>query len=143
MLRGIPGRHTAIQYIIFDPATAEMNIVSAGMPGPLLLRGKESQVLQVTGIPPGLFPDVSYDLLKVQLQSGDSVLFFTDGLTDARNAEDQEFELEGLRAVCGEHAGESRIELLGHIFNALQDFTTNCRQWDDMTAAVFHYEAGK
>ncbi len=140
MLRGIPGRHTAIQYAIFDPATAEMTIVSAGMPGPLLLRGTESQVLQVAGIPPGLFPDVTYDLLKVQLVPGDSVLFFTDGLTDARNFEDEDFEIDGLRDVCHRHAGECRIELLGHIFNALQDFTTNCRQWDDMTAAVLHYQ---
>jgi phosphoserine phosphatase RsbU/P len=140
LLRGIPGRHTAILYAIFDPATAELSIVSAGMPDPLLLRGKESQVLQVAGIPPGLFADVTYDILKVRLQRGDSVLFFTDGLSDARNVHDQEFEIDGLRAPCERHVGESRIELLGHIFNALQDFTTNCRQWDDMTAAVFHYE---
>ncbi|HEY4978048.1 MAG TPA: PP2C family protein-serine/threonine phosphatase [Candidatus Acidoferrum sp.] len=140
LLRGIPGRHTAIQYAIFDPATAEMTIVSVGMPGPLLLRGTGSQILQVAGIPRGLFPDVTYDLLKVQLVPGDSVLFFTDGLTDARNIEDQDFEVERLRDVCHRHAGECRIELPGHIFNVLQDFTTNCRQWDDMTAAVFHYE---
>lgn len=110
--------------------------MSAGMPGPLLLRGTESQVLQVAGIPPGLFADVTYDMLKVQLQPGDSVLFFTDGLTDARNVHRVDFETEGLRNVCHRHAGESRIELLRHIFNGLQDFTTNGNQWDDMTAAV-------
>src|SRR5271168_5639006 len=37
LLRGIPGRHTAIQYALFDPITARMRIVSAGMPGPLHL----------------------------------------------------------------------------------------------------------
>ena len=118
LLRGIPGRHTAIQYAMFNPDRSEMCIASAGMPGPLLLRGGESQVLQVAGIPPGLFPDVTYDVLKVQLVPGDSVLFFTDGLTDARNINDQDFEVDSLKHVCSKHAGESRVELLGHIFNA-------------------------
>jgi sigma-B regulation protein RsbU (phosphoserine phosphatase) len=89
LLRGIPGRHTAIQYATFDPAIAEMSIVSAGMPWPLLLRGTESPVLQVAGIPPGLFPGVTYDLLRVKLEPRDSILFFTDGLSDARNLQDQ------------------------------------------------------
>ncbi len=79
LLRGIPGRHTAIQYAMFNPDRSEMCIASAGMPGPLLLRGGESQVLQVAGIPPGLFPDVTYDVLKVQLVPGDSVLFLRTG----------------------------------------------------------------
>jgi sigma-B regulation protein RsbU (phosphoserine phosphatase) len=139
LLRGIPGRHTAIQYALFNPETEEMCIASAGMPGPLLLRGEGSHVLQVAGIPPGLFPDVTYDVLKVQLVPGDSVLFFTDGLTDARNIHDCDFEVEGLRDVCSRHSGESRVELLGHIFAAIEEFSTNCQQWDDMTAAVFHY----
>lgn len=86
---------------------------------------------------------MSYDLLTVKLEPQDSILFFTDGLSDARNLQDKEFEIAGLRELCQIHAGECRIELLGHIFNALQDFTTNCRQWDDMTAAVFHYEPAR
>lgn len=120
-----------------------MCIASAGMPGPLLLRGGGSHVLQVAGIPPGLFPDVTYDELKVQLVAGDSVLFFTDGLTDARNVHDCDFDQEGLKDVCYRHAGESRLELLGHIFSAIEEFSTNCQQWDDMTAAVFHYSPGE
>jgi sigma-B regulation protein RsbU (phosphoserine phosphatase) len=143
LLRGITARHTAIQYATFDPATAVMNIGSAGMPGPLLLRGTELHVLQVAGIPPGLFPDVAYDVLDVQLVPGDSVLFFTDGLTDARNVHEEDFEMERVKDVCHQHAGESRIELLGHIFRAIEEFSLNCHQFDDMTAAVFHYSDSK
>src|ERR1700694_3337664 len=54
LLRGIPGRHSAIQYALFDPAGPRMRIVSAGMPGPLLLRGENSRVLKIAGLPPGL-----------------------------------------------------------------------------------------
>ncbi|HXY00153.1 MAG TPA: SpoIIE family protein phosphatase [Candidatus Limnocylindrales bacterium] len=139
LLRGIPGRHSAIQYAVFFPDTAEMRIVSAGMPGPLLLRDQQCQVLQIAGLPPGLFPEATYDEFTLQLKPGDSLLFCTDGLTDARNVHDGEFGLDGLQDVCKRHSGESPLDLLGHVFSAIQEFTGLCRQWDDMTAAVFHY----
>jgi len=139
LLRGIPGRHCAIQYAIFDPLRAQMRIVSAGMPGPLLIRGEECRALQLAGIPPGFFSGIIYDEFTLNLEPGDSILFCTDGLTDARNVHGQEFELEGLRDVCRRHAGEAPIELLNHVFSAIQEFSKHCRQWDDMTAAVLHY----
>jgi sigma-B regulation protein RsbU (phosphoserine phosphatase) len=139
LLRGIPGRHSAIQYALFHPATARMRIVSAGMPGPLLLRGKNSRVLHIAGLPPGLFSAATYDELSLQLEPGDSLLFFTDGLSDARNINDQEFGVEGIKDVCRRHAGESPLDLLGHLFSTIQDFTADCKQWDDMTAAYFHF----
>ena len=139
LLRGIPGRHSAIQYALFDPASARMRIVSTGMPGPLLLRGGNSRVLHIAGMPPGFFSTATYDELSLQLEPGDSLLFFTDGLTDARNIADHEFGVEGIEDVCRRHAGESPLDFLGHLFSAIQDFTTNCRKWDDMTAAYFHF----
>ena len=127
------------KYALFHPATARLRIVSAGMPGPLLLRGEDSRVLQIAGLPPGLFSAVTYDELSLQLEPGDSLLFFTDGLSDARNIHDHEFGVEGIQDVFRRHAGESHIHLLQHLFSVIQDFTTNCKQWDDMTAAYFHF----
>ena len=139
LVRGIPARHTAIQYAVFDPQLGQMKIASAGMPGPILIRGKECEVLQIAGLPPGLFPNVTYDEFTLQLEPGDSLLFCTDGLTNARNRYDQEFNLDGLQDVCRRHAQDSPIELLNHVFNAIQEFTVDCRQFDDMAAAVFRY----
>jgi serine phosphatase RsbU (regulator of sigma subunit) len=140
-LRGIhkTGQHTAIQDAIFNPETEEMSIASAVMPGPLLRRGVDTQVLQVAGIPPGLFPDVTYDVLKVKQVPGNSVLFSTDGMMDTRNIHEQDFEVQRLKDNCYKHAGESRRELLAHIFSAIEESSTNCLQWDHRTAAVFHY----
>lgn len=141
LLRGIPGRHCSIQYAIFYPATGEMILSSAGMPGPFLLRQHEFRPLQIAGIPPGLLPGVAYDELSVQLEPGDSVVFCTDGVTEARNAHDEEFGAERLQELCRGCYTNTPLVLLEHLFTALDEFTGACRQWDDMTATVFHYVA--
>jgi serine phosphatase RsbU (regulator of sigma subunit) len=60
-------------------------------------------------------------------------------LSDARNTQQAEFETEGLQQVCGSHAEKSMLELLGHMFSTIQKFMGDCRQSDDMTAAILHY----
>lgn len=139
-LRGIPGRHSALQYAVFNPDTAQMRIASAGMPGPLLIRDGGFEVVHIAGIPPGLFPDASYDECSLQLKPGDSLLFCTDGLTEARDVNDEEFGLERLGEVCAEHAASVPLELLDQVFTQIRHFTRECRQWDDMAAAVFRYQ---
>jgi sigma-B regulation protein RsbU (phosphoserine phosphatase) len=105
----------------------------------MLLRAGECRVLEVAGIPPGLFPEINYDRLTLQRDPGDSLLFYTHGLTDARNCQQAEFEAEGLQQACRSHAGNSPLELLGHIFSTVQKFMGDCPQFDDMTAAILHY----
>jgi sigma-B regulation protein RsbU (phosphoserine phosphatase) len=115
----VPSRYTAIQYALLDPIVAQLHLSRAGRPGPMLLRAGECRVLMVTGIPPGLFPEINYDHLTLQLEPGDSLLFYTDGLIDARNTQQAKFEAEGLQQVSGRHAEKSPLELLGHIFSTI------------------------
>src|ERR1700730_7853027 len=68
MIRGTPRRHAAMQYALFDPRTREMQIASAGLPGPFHLSARGSHLLEIQGIPPGLFhPAVTYETLKITL----------------------------------------------------------------------------
>ncbi len=103
-----------------------MRLVSAGMPEPLLLRGNQCQVLQVAGISLGLFPEVDFKPLTIQLQPGDSLLFYSDAITDARNSLDGEFDAKGLQKVPSPPAGESRLELLVHLISAIEGFSGVC-----------------
>jgi phosphoserine phosphatase RsbU/P len=145
LVRGVPRRYSATQYAVFDPATRKMNIASAGMPGPLLLSRHSCQFLEIPGTPPGLFPDVEYESAMISLQPGDSVVFCTDGITDAFNTEDDPFGVERLRAVCKGNLDIEPAQLLRNLFSAVERFTRGRKQHDDMAAAVFHYsgeEAG-
>ena len=126
-LRGIPGRHTALQYALFFPTTQEMRIASAIMPGPLLIRDGRYKALRGAGIPPGLFPGVHHDEFSLRLEHGDSLLFCSDGLAEARNMKDQEFGMEGLEKVCLEKVASSPLDLLEHVFSAIHGFSCDTR----------------
>lgn len=138
LLRGIPRRYTAMQYAIFDPVSLEMQIASAGMPGPFHIHKEGCKVLELSGIPPGLFAEAQYDNLTLHLEAGDSVLFCTDGITDAHNSDDEEFGFERLQSLCGLQKECLPIDVLQSVFSAVDTFCRGCEQHDDMAAAVIH-----
>jgi sigma-B regulation protein RsbU (phosphoserine phosphatase) len=137
MSRGGLRRHAAILYGVFDPQTLEMHLASAGMPGPLYLSAKSCRVLELSGIPPGLFADAQYETLTLKLEPGDSILFCSDGIIEAQNARYDDFGIARLMSVCNENSSLSPPELLARIFSAVHDFTDVIRQHDDMAAVIF------
>jgi phosphoserine phosphatase RsbU/P len=138
MSRGGLRRHAAIIYGVFDPRTSEMRLASAGMPGPLYLSASGGRVLEISGIPPGLFADAQYDSLTLKFKPGDSILFCSDGIIEAQNARYEDFGIDRLIAVCNEHPADSPAGLLTRIFTAVHAFTDAIRQHDDMAAVIFH-----
>jgi sigma-B regulation protein RsbU (phosphoserine phosphatase) len=139
MIRGMPRRHTAIQYAVFNPRSHELQIASAGMPGPFYLCANGCRMLELTGLPPGLFATSSYETLTLRLEPGDSVLFCTDGITDAFDHKENQFGVERLQELCDAYRGDSPREFLGKIFAAVEDFAGGREQHDDMAAALFHF----
>jgi phosphoserine phosphatase RsbU/P len=139
LVQGVPRRYSATQYAIFDPRTAEMRVSSAGMPGPFHLSAEGCRVLEIPGLPPGLFADAEYDTSTLTLQPGDSILFCTDGITDASNTENEPFGVSRLQTLCENGLRIPPRELLRRIFAAVEAFAVGRQQHDDMAAAVFHY----
>jgi len=139
LVQGVPRRYSATQYAIFDPRTAHMQVSSAGMSGPFHLTAEGCQVLQIPGLPPGLFAEAQYDVATLTLQPGDSVLFCTDGITEAFNTEDEAFGISRLQSLCDKALRIPPRELLARIFAAVETFAQGRQQHDDMAAAVFHY----
>jgi sigma-B regulation protein RsbU (phosphoserine phosphatase) len=137
MIRGMPTRHAALQYAVFKPATREIQISSAGMPGPVHLTGKGCRLLQLSGIPPGLWPCANYDATVLRLEPGDSVLFCTDGVTDSMNMDEESFGTNRLLAICDDHRADSPTHLLQALFSAVESFSRGRGSQDDMAAALF------
>jgi len=139
MIRGMPRRHAAIQYAVFDPRSNVLSIASAGMPGPFHLCAEGCRSLDLSGIPPGLFEGTRYETLTMRLSPGDSVLFCTDGITDAFDDKVEQFGLERLQELCRDQRHLSPTNLLDQIFSAVELFSRGREQHDDMAAALFRY----
>ena len=133
-IRVFPGLYCAVQYAVFTAALGEIRYASAGLPPPLHVTATKCVQLDGAGLPPGLFDDSRYETCSTRLAPGDLVLFATDGLTDARNAAQEEFGIERVVEVCTRHREESAEAVLGLIFEALDGFVGGAPQHDDITA---------
>lgn len=139
LIRGMPRRHAAIQYAVFDPRTGDLQIASAGMPGPFHLCADGCRTLDLSGIPPGLFAGTRYESMTVRLSPGDSVLFCTDGITDAFDRDGEQFGVKRLQELCTDQRHLSPTALLSKIFSSVESFSRGREQTDDMAAALFHF----
>jgi len=138
-IRGIPRRYTAMQYALFHPENGVMEIASAGISGPLHVFPGGCEILELSGLPPGMFSSAQYDSHSVQLAPGDAMVFFTDGIIEAQNARSEFFGIERLRDLCLGREGDSSAALLQRIFMAVGNFARGRAQHDDMTATAFRY----
>ena len=136
MLYAFPGRFCAMQYGVLEPVTQTLTFGNAGLPLPLHLTPEGCRPIGSGGFPPGMFPDATYEQHSVQLKPGESVLFYTDGVTEAADHTHAQFGVERLVEVCQEHKARSALELLRFVFEAANDFAGDAPQHDDMTAIV-------
>ncbi len=136
-IRGAPARYAAIQYAVYDPATRQMQVASAGMAGPFVISSGRCRALELCGIPPGLFASATYETHTMTLEAGDAVLFCSDGMTEAMNAEDEIFGIERLQAICEGSCDLKPTEWLGRLFHETELFSNEREQHDDMAAALF------
>ncbi|GAC1616847.1 MAG: hypothetical protein PVS2B2_07750 [Candidatus Acidiferrum sp.] len=101
----LDARFIAMTFAVFDGPTRKLTIGNAGAPYPLLLRDGAVQELLLTGVPLGLLPDIQYDEISVDLRPGDVVLLASDGVQEARNANEEEFGMDRLMALLSGVSG--------------------------------------
>ena len=132
-------RYATIFYGVFDRATRTLRYVNAGHTPPIVLRHDGSiDTLETGGAPVGMFPDSSYEEGVAQLDTGDVVITYTDGVIEAANQSGEEWAVQGLlKATAGwARQGTRNAEhLVRSIFNSMDDFSRGY-QTDDATLAV-------
>jgi sigma-B regulation protein RsbU (phosphoserine phosphatase) len=96
------------------------------------------QTIQTEGFPLGLFPDAQYEELTIATKPGDVLIFFSDGIVDAENAEGEMFGTERLTAVLREHpsACHSAQATVDAILAAVSEFQSGTAHFDDETLVV-------
>lgn len=123
-------------YGVLDPWRGTLLYANAGHPPPFRLRQGQLWALAGTGIPLGILEDEEWGERTLDLQAEDVCLFYTDGVTEAQNAEGDFFEAERLVAVLRQSAGRPAGEVKGAILEALGRFVGDVAQADDVTLLV-------
>lgn len=113
-----------------------IELVNAGHPPALLISSREPVQLESSGIPLGLFYTSSYETAKVELQPGDALLLYTDGITEAENAAGTFYGLERLLEVAQKHAGAPAEELVNVCLEDVKRFSGDGPASDDRTILV-------
>jgi phosphoserine phosphatase RsbU/P len=129
-------RFVTLFYAQLDGPARRLRYVSAGHNPPFVLHrnGSHDRLTEGGGVL-GVFAHQKFDSSTVQLRSGDRVVMYTDGVTEACNAQDEEFGEERLLNVLQENPSRSAIEIQKSILQSVSEFS--CGPWrDDATLLV-------
>lgn len=132
----------ALLYADLNARSGALTLCSAGQTQPIRLSpaSGEAVLIETEGdaLPLGLLDDVDYRETSMPLKPGDRIVFYTDGIVEAMNAEKEIFGFERLLAVIQENGTLKAEDLLETIIAHVKDFSGNAPQHDDITVIVVH-----
>ena len=138
--RAAVGRFATMFFGVLDP-DGTLEFVRASHPSPLLLRrGEVSELCTGGSFPIGLVEQASYKAARIQLEPGDTLLLYTDGVTEAEDRDRNLFGVARLKEALGRYEGASLAELQAAILGAVEGFAGGTSQSDDITLLVVRYQ---
>jgi phosphoserine phosphatase RsbU/P len=121
---------------VYDDSTGILTYTNAGHLPPILVRDGQATRLEVNGIVVGAFPFAQYGEDCVQLESGDMLVCFTDGITEPENEYGEMFGEERLIEVLLKNAERETGEMIDAVIHAVNEWTGSPELQDDMTLLV-------
>lgn len=126
---------------ILTISTGELVFSNGGHNIPYLRRqnGEVAPLPKVPGVALGVMEDFEYFCASVQLEAGDSLVLYTDGVTEAMNPAGELLREERLENILRELNGKTAQEEVGHILHSTRQFMNGANQADDITILVIKY----
>jgi len=137
--RDAVGRYATMFFGLLN-ADGMLEFVPASHPSPLLLRrGQVSELYTGGSFPVGLLDEASFMASRIQLEPGDTLLLYTDGVTEAEDREQKPFGVEMLKDVLTQNPNSTLDAIQTAILNAVGQFAEGVGQSDDITLLVVRY----
>ncbi len=129
------GMFVTMFYGVIDLETGIVRYSNAGHNLQFLYRIRSGEFVPLTsrGIPLGISGEEYYETNEVNMESGDIVICFTDGVLEAVNEEGEEFGMQRIKAVIEEYASGNSSTLVKALTREVNAWANNVPQWDDMT----------
>ncbi len=130
-------KYATLFYAVYDEPQRRLIYVNAGHCPPLVVRAQGSvERLAPTGTVVGLMTDARYEAARVWLEAGDTLVLYSDGVTEATNPASEEFGENGLEQVAVQGRALPPAELLERIVEAVDRFVAPGHPGDDLTVLV-------
>lgn len=128
-------------YGVLDTRSGAFEYSNAGHNSPYLLSNENEikKVEDVGGLILGAMKDVDYQSNVIMLKPGESLFFYTDGVTESFNKDEEEFEVERLEEMLSNKASLSSTDLINHVFENVLSFSNGVDQSDDITCVALKY----
>jgi len=141
ILRKVEARYVTLCVLLWDPAARQIVMANAGAIPPMICRGSEILKVRVEGVPVGLMESREYEEVTFQTHPGDTIVLYSDGITDHMNSAGTEFGRGRLAQVLRSYCHRPAADLIAAIFQELDKFSTTA--FDDQTVFVMKVGAGR
>ena len=127
----------ALNLAILDESQKRVDYANGGQPYPILKRGAEIIEIESSDLPLGSMKRVEYESVTFDLTEGDTLVFHTDGLIEALNADEDMYGAERLKLLISQIPNEaSAEEVIQRIVEDVHNFVGEAEQYDDLTLVV-------
>lgn len=126
-------------YGVLDLSTNTVTYCNAGHDEALVFRaGKHVESLESTGLILGVMPDIEYETGQIKLNSGDSLVCYTDGVTEAMNVADEEFGLLNTIKCIEKVKNPTALKIEKSLQSCVENHSEGAVQSDDITIVTLH-----
>jgi sigma-B regulation protein RsbU (phosphoserine phosphatase) len=134
--RRVEGRFMTACFATWQKGRQKLRVANAGQSQPLLYKDGRCDRIELTGFPLGIFEEVQYDEWGVTLESGNILVFHSDGIAETANSEGQLFGNERLRKLIEVHHEMSATEMADMVLREVDWFSQSAPLSDDRTLVV-------
>lgn len=132
-----PEKFATLFYAILNPRDHQLSYANAGHENPYLCCGRsETKRLKTGGIPLGMLPEFLFEQESVPLDEDSLIVAFSDGISEAMNAQEEQFGEERIAAVIDQHRNAPVSEIIDHLVAAVKNHAAGHPQSDDITVVV-------
>jgi sigma-B regulation protein RsbU (phosphoserine phosphatase) len=134
--RKLESQYVTMLFAVWNDENRTLQVANSGAVQPIFCRSGQSITVRAEGFPLGLFPNVTYEELNVATQPGDAIVFISDGILDAENAQNEMYGEDRLSSLLCAHRDLPAQEIADAILADVSRFQGGHDRFDDETIIV-------
>ena len=138
--RNDAGMFVTLFYAVYDPSSGRLTYANGGHDSPLVIHtdGSSVRIPSTDGIALGVVPGLEYNQNSVTLSPNDTLVLYTDGVTEAMNSQGEQFGMERLTQIFKNGPPMDPKDVAQAVLDAVKEFAGDNSQSDDITCLILH-----